>query len=38
MFSFFLEIYVQQVVYVLRHMGSGKLPLDVIMLIKASCL
>ena len=23
MFSFFLEIYVQQVVYVLRHMGIG---------------
>ena len=30
-FFCFLEIYVQQVVYVLRRTGSGKLPLDVIM-------
>ena len=31
-----LEIYVKQVVYVLRRTGSGKLPLDVIMSIEAS--
>ena len=35
-FFFFLEIYVQQVVYVLRRTGSDKLPLGVIMLIESS--
>ena len=35
-FFCFLEIYVQQVVYVLRRTGSDKLPLGVIMLIESS--
>ena len=35
-FFCFLEIYMQQVVYVLRRTGSSKLPLDVIMSIEAS--
>ena len=34
--NFYIEIYVQQVVYVVRRTGSGKLPLDVIRSLGAS--